>query len=109
MNTSVYQVQLQRAILKVKSIGRNLLPGKIWGIDPKTNYIDYNLCLRKRDDLKKIVYENIQDLKQRGVIDWLNVDKLWKLHQQNRGNFSDALTLLTMLELNLKAGILEAN
>lgn len=72
-------------------------------MSPGINYIDFDRGLRERKDLKQVVYENIKDLKKRGILDWIDMDSIWQRHQRKQGNHADALTLLTSLEINLKA------
>jgi len=50
-----------------------------------------------------VVYESIQDLKKRRIVDWINIDAIWNRHQNRQANHADALTLLASLEINLKA------
>jgi hypothetical protein len=97
-------VRARRAMLRVKSVGRRLFPTMPWGLDPMTNYIDFNEGLRERKDIKDLVYENLQDLKKRNIIDWLDVDLIWKRHQRKQANHADALILLASLEIHMKAG-----
>ena len=66
------------------------------------NYVDYNLCIRERDDFKGLVYENLQDLKRRGILYWLDLDDIWDQHQKQSANYGEALLLLAALEINLK-------
>lgn len=73
-----------------------------WCAKPMLNYIDFDAGLRDRDDLKSLVYTNIQDLQQRGVVAWLNIPELWNRHQANQANHGRALTLLASLEIILK-------
>lgn len=73
-------------------------------INPDINYIDFNDGIRYRADLKKIIYESIMDLKQRRIIDTLNIDKIWYNHINKRSNHADALITLASLEIHLKAG-----
>ncbi len=88
--------------LKLQSSCRKYLPQIYWGVSPKINYIDFDWALRNRKDLKTLVYENIQDLKKRSIIDWIDIDGIWKRHQSKQVNHADALTLLTSLEIHLK-------
>jgi len=88
--------------LKVQSSCRKYLPQIYRGVSPGINYIDFDLALRNRKDLKTLVYKNIQDLKQRGIVDWIDIDGIWKRHQARKANHADALTLLTSLEIYLK-------
>ncbi len=71
-------------------------------VHPGLNYIDFEEGLRRREDLRTVVYECLQDLKKRHVVDWLDVEELWRLHQGRQRNCADALTLLASLEINLK-------
>jgi hypothetical protein len=79
-----------------------LFPGGNWSINPNLNYIDFENGIRNRPDLKEIVSTNVQALKARGVVSWIDIDRLWKMHLNSDANYSDALTLLTSLELHLK-------
>lgn len=72
--------------------------------DPGINYLDFNQALRERSDLKKIVYDNLIDLKQRNIIDWIDFDKIWNTHMNKKANHADALMVLASLEIHLKAG-----
>jgi len=80
-----------------------LFPRIGYRVNPGLNYIDFARGLRDRNDLKNVVYENIQDLKRRGIVDWIDVETIWHRHQRLQSNHADALTLLASLEINLKA------
>jgi hypothetical protein len=67
------------------------------------NYIDFNEALRKRKDLKEIVFYNLQDLKRRNIIDSKIIDTLWNIHQSCKNNYGYSLTLLASLEIILKS------
>jgi len=84
-------------------IERHFFIGLPWGPHPRTKYIDYDTGLREKEYLKTLVHENIQDLKQRGVVDWIDIEAIWLRHQRKQANHADALTLLASLEINLKA------
>lgn len=72
------------------------------GVKPYLNYIDFSQGIRQRRDLKDIVYYNIQDLKKRGIVFWIDIDNIWHSHQIYKRNYAEALILLTTLEINLK-------
>jgi hypothetical protein len=74
-------------------------------INPQINYLDFDWCLRKINDLKKIVYENIMDLKTRKLIDWIDFDTLWNEHMEKKKNHAAALMILASVEIHLKAGL----
>jgi hypothetical protein len=74
-------------------------------LNPHVNYIDFNDGIRNRKDLNKIVSSNIQDLKQRKLVEHLNIDKIWDMHIKNKKNHADILIVLTSLEMHLKNGM----
>ena len=73
-------------------------------IDKGLNYMDFNRAIRKRDDIKKIVYDNLMDLKRRKIIDWIDYETIWKRHMNKKGDHADVLLVLASLEIHLKAG-----
>jgi hypothetical protein len=87
---------------------RRRMPWLPWAIDPFINYVDFDQALRKREDLKAAVGDNIQDLKARGIVDWLDMDTMWADHQNGKANHASALIALASAELFLKAGKLAA-
>jgi len=103
LHSSSWQLLLKRLSLGVRFRLIRILPAVPWNIHPMIDFIDFNRGLRERDDLKTLVYENIQDLKRRSIVDWINIEDIWKQHQLKRANYGDALTLLAALEINLKA------
>ena len=38
------------------------------------------------------------------IIDWINIDNIWKRHINNDSDHADALITLASLEIHLKAG-----
>lgn len=72
--------------------------------DPNINYIDFSNGIRQRKDLNKLVYDNIMDLKARKIVDWIDIDQIWKNHINKTTNHADALLTLASLEIHFKAG-----
>ncbi len=92
---------------KGKILIRNFMdktfPGLTSGIpDKNKKYIDWEHALRTQDDLKYVVYSNIQDLKARKTIYWLDINKLWTSHQNLKMNVAKELMTLAALEIHLK-------
>jgi len=73
-------------------------------VDPGLNYIDFNEGIRNRKDLNTIIYSSIKDLENRKIVDWINIDDIWKRHIKKEANHADALIALASLEIHLKAG-----
>ena len=67
-----------------------------------TNYIDFNLALRKKEHFKSLIYNNLQELNHRNIVNWVDIDKLWDDHLSYAKNYGNALTLLASLEMNFK-------
>jgi len=101
LTASQWRIGLRRHALRGWTAAKRVFPWIDWAVSPDTNYIDFDRGLRERADLKEGVYECIQKLKRRGLVDWIDVDAIWKCHQRRQGNHADALTLLASLELYL--------
>ena len=99
-------VPLQASRVRVKTQkGINYLKRKSGlFVDPNINYIDFATGIRERMDLKDLIYSCINDLKKRNILDWVDIDQLWKNHINKKANHADALITLASLEIHLKAG-----
>lgn len=71
--------------------------------DPFVNYLDFDIKIREQSNLNNIIKENIFDLYNRKIIDWVDVREIYKDHINNKGDFGKALLLLCSLEIHLKA------
>ncbi len=74
-------------------------------LNPHINYIDFDDAIRNRSDVKSVIYENIMDLNNRKIVDWIDIVDIWKNHQSKNGNYSDVLMTLASLEIHLKTGM----
>jgi len=73
-------------------------------LNSNINYIDFDEGIRIRNDLNKLIYNNLMDLKSRKIVDWIDIDGIWKRHINKQANHADALITLASLEIHLKAG-----
>lgn len=101
LDTSPNSILIKRAIRKIRKTINKFTP--IY-FDPDINYLAFDEAIRNKIDLKNIVYENIMDLKQRKIVDWIDIDNIWKRHINKKANHADALIVLASLEIHLKAG-----
>lgn len=69
------------------------------------NYLDFNEKIRTKKDLKDVISTNVMDLKQRNIIDWIDIEEILNNHLSKKGNYADALIVLASLEVHLKSGI----
>ena len=97
-----WQVKGKSLITRSKLGLSKVIPVPGWGLNPSINYINWGEGIRSRPDIKKIVYENVYDLKARNIVDWIDIDNIWKAHQESKENYSAALTIMTSLEMHLK-------
>ena len=74
-------------------------------VNPSINYLDFEWGLRRRSDLRNIVHDNIMDLKNRKLIDWIDFDALWNEHMEKKKAHGAALMILASIEIHLKAGL----
>jgi len=65
------------------------------------NYLDYNKAILYRDDINKIVVNNLHDLKNRNLLDF-DPFKIYQQHKKSK-NLYTIILLLTSLEIILKA------
>jgi len=71
-------------------------------LDPGVNYIDFDEAIRSRLDYKELVKNNLRDLKNRDIVDWIDFESMWRDHLQREENLANELLLLAILEINLK-------
>ena len=69
------------------------------------NYLDFNEKIRTKKDLKDVIINNVMDLKQRNIIEWINIEEILTNHLANKGDYADALIVLASLEIHLKSGM----
>ena len=104
LNSSQLRKYFQQLLHKTsKSIA---VSNPIWnriGIYKNIKYINYDASIRERDDFKRLITENINDLKKRNVIDWFDPEQIMKDHMHHKANLGIALVLLTALEISLKS------
>ncbi|MFW6015712.1 MAG: asparagine synthase-related protein [bacterium] len=100
LSAGEFRVFMQRAKDKVQNIVslKNSMSKR-----RNLNYIDFNYGIRSRNDLNKVVYENIMDLKKRKVVEWIDIDEIWKNHIKYNRDLAKALIILTSLEIHYKA------
>lgn len=95
----------RRGLRRVEWAARNrlhrLVPRLPLKPHPKTNYVDFDRELRAGGVLHEAARELLQRLRARGVVDWIDLDAIWRRHQERRTHHGDALVLLTSLEANL--------
>ena len=96
--------RFERLRLGVGGRIRQRFPGRLPGIDPRLNYLDWDLALRRRADLRELVGQAVAELERRACLPWLDVGKMWKEHCAGVRGHADALTLLTCLETCLRVG-----
>ncbi|MDA1086049.1 MAG: asparagine synthase C-terminal domain-containing protein [Verrucomicrobia bacterium] len=68
------------------------------------NYLDFKTSIQSRKDLRDSMRENLNDLKKRNIVNWLDLDEIWNTHQNNHADLSNQLIFLASLEIILKAG-----
>ncbi len=90
----------KRVVNKARKAVRRYVPSVNYG---PILYDDFEERYRDSPGLIEIARRNLADLSARGIVDWLDLDAIWKRHQDRSGNFADALNALISLELVLKS------
>jgi asparagine synthetase B (glutamine-hydrolysing) len=97
MNTSSSKLFVKKAFNRLqRKLKRNY-------INSNVNYLDFERAIRQKPDLKKIIRENIHDLYNRKIIDWLDVRKVYDDHLNKNMDYGNALLLLSSLEIHMKS------
>jgi hypothetical protein len=68
------------------------------------NYFNLDEAFRSNSNLKKIIFEQLQDLKDRKIVDAKLIDQIWDNHQNYHQNLSTEINFLFSLEIHHKAG-----
>lgn len=69
------------------------------------NYINFNYAIRNRQDYNVLVRNNIRDLKERSLVNWLDLDQIVQDHLSEKSDYGLPLILLSALEISLKSQI----
>ena len=75
-----------------------LLPSKM------LNYIDFSKAIKKRPDLRQLIFSSLEDLKKRKLIDNKLIKNAWEEYNKGSGNMTNEVIILASLEILLKAG-----
>jgi hypothetical protein len=100
-SSSVVQ-NIRRTRNKLWNIGRQSFKGFDWPALPMTNFFDIDRMLRKNTDLANFVHCELQDLKDRGIVEWIDIDDIWARHISKKAYRGDVIKLLFSLEVNCK-------
>lgn len=90
----------KRVVNKARKAVRRYVPSVGWA---PMLYDDFDERYRDSPDLIAIARKSLADLGARGIVGWLDLDRLWRQHRDRRGNFADALNALVSLEIVLKS------
>jgi len=101
VNANNLSILKKRTIRKLKKYINRVHP---FFPDKGVNYINFNEAIRTRKDVRTIIYNNIMDLKNRKLLDWVNIDLIWDEHINKKKDHAEALITLASLEIHIKAG-----
>jgi hypothetical protein len=85
---------------RIRKALHQFIPAVNW---PNFQCNDFNEGIRKNQSLRRIVQENIKDLRHRDICGWIDFDSIWRNHDRRIRNHGDALIILASLEIVLKA------
>ena len=97
-----WRIMFRSALLKTS---RHLFHRSPRYVPPGINYLDFKHALRHRTGFRELVYGCIKDLKQRNIVDWVDIDAIREEHLSKKQNHAQALLTLASLEIHLKAGL----
>lgn len=101
LNAKKHKVLFKKIINRARRYINNIYP---FFSQPDINYLDFSKSIREKSDLRNTIYSSIMDLKRRKVIDWIDIEDIWKKYINKKVDYSDALIILASLEIHLKVG-----
>jgi len=78
-----------------------LVPGYVR--HPRTSYLDFALAIRRRADVRHLAENAFASLAGRGLLDRRRLENLLQSHLSGRANHAPTITLLTSLEMAIRA------
>ena len=69
---------------------------------PMLNYLDYEDVFRHREDYREVILLNLHDLRNRRIIDWVDINNVLRDFFENHKPLSNEIKTLVGLEINLK-------
>jgi hypothetical protein len=90
----------KRVVNKARKAVRRYIPAINYG---PILYDDFNERYRDSPGLIDLTRRSLADLQRRDIVGWLNLQDIWRRHQNRSGNYADALNALVSLELVLKS------
>jgi hypothetical protein len=103
LNSSGLRLNSRKFRYRIQNKINNFLP--IF-TNPFINYLDFNYEILHNRNLRSIIHDSIMDLYKRKIVEWIDIEKIWKDHVDNKIDHSDALLVLASLEIHMKAGLL---
>jgi hypothetical protein len=93
-------LQVHRQVNRIRKLAHQFVPTVNY---PHMITNDFDEGFRVSPDLRRIGRDALDALTTRGVVNWLDLDRLWQTHQRRIRNFGDALLVLVSLELCIAA------
>lgn len=95
LSASKFEIFIKRSHSKMNRI--------LIGKNVNINYLDFNREIRENKVLKKTIHENLSDLDNRKLVNWLDLNKIWQEHINKNADYADAILVLCSLEIQAKA------
>jgi hypothetical protein len=104
LRTASAAVQSKRYYVKLRQKLYRRWPKQFKYTSPMTNYMDFDLAFREKNDIKNIARDCLDGLTKRKIVEWIDLERIWTIHQDKKANQSAAILLLMSLEIHLRAG-----
>lgn len=95
LSASKFEIFIKRAHSKMNRI--------LIGKNVNINYLDFNNEIRENKVFNKTIYENLSDLENRKIVNWVDLNKIWQDHMNKNADYADAILVLCSLEIQMKA------
>lgn len=80
---------------------RDVITGGAFLRKRQANYVDFNVGIRKRDDLRRWLESRIERLTERKILAWIDPKSIWNRHLSGELPAGEEVLLLAALEMEL--------
>ena len=102
LSASKYAIFMKRVCSKVNGMSYRFFSRNLFEEMVDLNYIDFNVATRTRPDFISLLTSNLENLKNRKIIDWIDISELLEEHLKGNCELGYELTLLVSIELLIK-------
>jgi hypothetical protein len=103
--SSPVEIVLREIKFRLWQLAYKNFPNSRYGISTWANFMNTNTRTHHDKSFSRLIYECVNDLDERGVLENIKRLKIYESHMKSNKNHADALLFLASLEYHLKTGL----